>query len=418
MGSPPRGGRDPNCSVAFVDDGSAPSGLPASPLELITDVAASRYAVYVRRFRVQARLLVLALVALVDSTQPPLPAWHGRGLVILITLAVAIVSGGAAVLIPHRMATTRIAIEALACGILVGYDPGTSSVLLILAGLDAAESLPPAPAGYFTALAVVAEVLATVAASHSASDAGYGLSAVGGFLLGTTIRQASLRAEQAELRLADMERAEIERSKAADLAERANAAREIHDILAHNLGALIVQLDAVNAVIESDHPNLDAIRPVLRAAHQHAVDGLAEARVAVSSLREDIKPLDTSIRQLTASDPCASLDITGLPRAVPADVALMVRRIVQEAMTNAAKHAPGSAVIVQIAFEPGLLDVTVTDDGRPPDVAPSILAGTGGGYGLEGMRERAQLIGARFTAGPQGGGWQVHLTVPDRVSQR
>ena len=201
--------------------------------------------------------------------------------------------------------------------------------------------LPPTPV-YFTALAVVTTVLATVVAGNPAADAAYGLVAVGGFLLGTTIRQSTLRAEQAELRLADMERAEIERSKAARLAERAKAAREIHDILAHNLGALIVQLDAVNALLEGDHPNLDVIRPVLRDAHQHAVDGLAEARHAVSSLREDSEPLEVSILKLTEGTPGASLEISGPPRAVPADVAFMVRRIVQEAMTNAAKHAPGA----------------------------------------------------------------------------
>ena len=307
--------------------------------------------------------------------------------------------------------------EALACGVLAGYDPGTSAVFLLFVGLDAAESLPPATAGYFTALAVVATVLATVIASNPAADAAYGLVAVGGFLLGTTIRQSALRAEQAELRLADMERAEIERSKAAHLAERANAAREIHDILAHNLGALIVQLDAVNALLEGDHPNLDAIRPVLRDAHQHAVDGLAEARHAVSSLREDSEPLEISIRQLTEGTPGASLEIAGPPRAVPADVALTVRRIVQEAMTNAAKHAPGSPVAVNVTFSPA--------PGRDrhrrwatTGVEPRVLAGTGGGYGLEGMRERAELIGAHLRAGPTDGGWQVHLTVPDRVALR
>ena len=214
-----------NGSVAFDRNGSAPSGLAASPLELITDVTVSRYAVYARRFRVQARLVALALIAAIIATQHPHPGWHGRSLVILITLVLAIFAGAAALLVPKRMATTRIAVEALACGILVGYDPGTASVLLIFVGLDAAESLPPATAGYFTAMAVVAVVLATVAASNSASDAAYGLVAVGGFLLGTTIRQAALRAEQAELRLADMERAEIERSKAAHLAQRADAAR-------------------------------------------------------------------------------------------------------------------------------------------------------------------------------------------------
>ncbi len=384
----------------------------------MTDVAVSRYAVYVGRFRVQARLVALALLTLLVATQHPYPGLHGRGLIILVALVVTVAAEAASVLVPQHGATTRIAVEVVACGVLAGYDPGTAAVLLIFAGLDAAESLPPAPAGYFTALAVVATALATVAASNPAADAAYGLAAVGGFLLGTTIRQSALRAEQAELRMADMERAEIERSKSAHLAERANAAREIHDILAHNLGALIVQLDAVNALMEGDHPQLEAIRPVLRDAHQHAVDGLAEARHAVSSLREDIKPLEISIRQLTDAYPGASLEISGPPRAVPADVAFTVRRIVQEAMTNAVKHAPGSRVVVRLAFQAGSLDVTVSDNGRRPDAAPSVLAGTGGGYGLEGMRERAELIGAGLSAGSQGGGWQVHLTVPDRFAQR
>jgi signal transduction histidine kinase len=96
----------------------------------------------------------------------------------------------------------------------------------------------------------------------------------------------------------------------------------------------------------------------------------------------------------------------------------MVRRIVQEAMTNAAKHAPGSPVTVQVAFQPSSLDVTVSDRGRAAGTEPGLLAATGGGYGLEGMRERAELIGARLSAGPHGDGWQVHLSVPERMAPR
>jgi signal transduction histidine kinase len=391
---------------------------PAYSPGLITGAAGGRYAAYMSRARVQARLGGLAVLTVILATQSPHPGGHGRGLVILVALVVTIAAQGAAVLAHQRNATVRTALEAVACGILVGYDPGVSAALLIFVGLDTAESLPPPTAVYFTAMAVVAEPLATLAASNPAGDGAYGLVAIGGFLLGTTIRQSALRAEQAELRLVDMERAEIERSKAAHLAERAEAAREIHDILAHNLGALIVQLDAVNALMESDEPNLDAIRPVLRDAHQHAVDGLAEARDAVSSLREDIQPLEISMRQLTEGNQGASLQISGPPRAVPADVGFMVRRIVQEAITNAAKHAPGSRVAVHVDFQPSSLDVKVTDDGRPPEIEPSALAGTGGGYGLEGMRERAELIGADFSAGPHGRGWQVHLSVPYRVAEQ
>ncbi len=385
--------RRPGGAASLGGRPSRPDGLPAAHPELMSDLAVNRYFVHVERTRVLVRLAVLAVLTVIIAVEHPRPDDHGRGLVTLVTLALTIATETAAVVFPHSRATPRAAVEVLACGILAGCDPGTSAVLLIFAGLDVAQSLPPATAIYFTALAVVAQPLATLAASQPASDGAYGLVAIGGFLLGSTIRQSALRAEQAELRLADVERAEIERTKAAHLAERANAAREIHDILAHNLGALIVQLDAVNALMEADQPNLGAIRPVLRAAHQHAVDGLAEARDAVSSLREDIKPLEMSVRQLTEDDPTTSVQISGVPRPVSADVAFMVRRIVQEAITNSAKHAPGSRVTVQVAFRPGSLDVTVTDDGRPSDVGPSALAGSGGGYGLEGMRERAALIG-------------------------
>ena len=384
----------------------------------MSDVTVRRYGVLIARFRAQARLAALAVITLIIAVQHPSPSLHGHGLVILVSLALSVGLAAASALFPPKRPTVRTAVEFLACGILVGYDPGTAAVLLIFAGLDAAEYLPLATAGYFTAFVVVVQALATLAASYPPTDGAYGLVTIGGLLLGTTVRQSALRAEQAELRLADLERAEIERSKAAHLAERANAAREIHDVLAHNLGALIVQLDAVNALMEGDKPNLDAIRPVLRAAHQHAVDGLAEARDAVSSLREDIKPLEISIRRLTEDNPLATIEISGSPRSVPADVAFMVRRIVLEAITNSAKHAPGSQVAVKVAFQPSYLDVTVTDNGRPPGVAPSVLAGTGGGYGLEGMRERAQLIGAGLNAGPLGRGWQVRLTVPDRGPEK
>jgi signal transduction histidine kinase len=380
--------------------------------------AGGRRDVWVTKARARARLGSLAVLTAILATESPHPGGHGRDLVILVALVVTVAAQVAAVLAPQRNAAIRIAIEALGCGILIGYDPGVSAALLLFVGLDAAESLPPASAAYFAALAVVTTPLATLAASNPAADGAYGLVTIGGFLLGMTIRQSALRAEQAELRLADMERAEIERSKAAQLAERAEAAREIHDILAHNLGALIVQLDAVNALMESDEPNLDAIRPVLKDAYQHAVDGLAESRDAVSSLREDIQPLEISLRQLTEGNPGVGLQISGSPRAVPADVAFMVRRVVQESITNATKHAPGSPVAVQVNFQTGSLDVLVTDDGRPRDVEPSLLAGTGGGYGLQGMRERAELMGAYFSAGAHGRGWQVHLSIPYRVAAK
>lgn len=380
-------------------------------------VASSRYAVYRGRYRAQVRLGALVLVVVLIATSHPYPSLHGRGLVILIALAVAFVSHAAATLAPARWPLVRNVVQMVASGVLAGYDPGTSSVLLVFAGLDAAASLPPSTGTYVTALAVVTDVLATLLASNRLADTLFAFSVVGGFLLGVTIRQFVLQTEQAELRLAAIERADIEQAKSVRLAGRADAAREIHDILAHNLGALVVQLDAVNALLESDHPNLDSIRPVLRDAHRHAVDGLAEARQAVSSLREDTKPLEDSLRQLVDAVPAATLEVVGATRDPSADVSIVVRRIAQEALTNAMKHAPGSAAAVRIEFQPASFRLTVTDGGRPESVAPLPVVATGGGYGIEGMQERAEMIGAAFEAGPDGPGWKVQLDVPDRPAR-
>ncbi len=77
------------------------------------------------------------------------------------------------------------------------------------------------------------------------------------------------------------------------------------------------------------------------------------------------------------------------------------------------KHAPGAAPMVRLAFTPDEVVLTVTDTGCPEGIAPSPLAETGGGYGIEGLRERAELIGGTLVAGPFGPGWQVRLSVPD-----
>ena len=107
------------------------------------------------------------------------------------------------------------------------------------------------------------------------------------------------------------------------------------------------------------------------------------------------------------------LEITGTPRPMSPELSVALRRTAQEALTNATKHAPGAAPTVQLAFTPEEVVLTVTDDGCPEGIAPSSLADTGGGYGLEGLRERAELIGGTLVAGPFGPGWQVRLSVPD-----
>ncbi|MFZ0665756.1 MAG: histidine kinase [Acidimicrobiales bacterium] len=377
-------------------------------------VSSSRYALYRGRYRELVRLAALIVIAVLISTSHPYPALHGKGLVILVALVVTIGLQASVVLIPGRQPVARTTLEMVAAAILAAYDPGSSGALLVFAGLDAAASLPPEGGAFLTGVGVVTGVLTTLIASRPLADGLYGLAIVGGFLLGITIREYVLRVENSELRLADVQRAELERGKAVRLAERAAAAREIHDILAHNLGAIVVQLDVVNALLDNDSPNLAGIRPVLRDAHRHAVDGLAEVRQAVSSLREDSKPVTVSLRQLVDSVPQAELQIDGPERDLPPDVSIVVRRIAQEAVTNSMKHAPGAVCTVRLEFRAGSVVLSVSDGGRPSGSDPAPLAATGGGYGIEGMKERAEMIGAVLTTGPDGAGWKVELEVPER----
>jgi signal transduction histidine kinase len=268
-----------------------------------------------------------------------------------------------------------------------------------------------------TALAVVVSVIANRAAGEPTADITVGSVALIGYLTSSGRKQYMLRAEEAELRLADVERAREEHARAAGLAERANAAREIHDILAHSLGALVLQLDALDAVLSTEAEPNGRATTILSRARALAVEGLSEARQAVGTLRNDPPPLEDTLQQLVAMTDMATLEIIGRPRPTNTEVAIALRRTAQEGLTNAAKHAPGSSATVQLVFGADDVVLTVTDTGAPDGTGPGPLAAIGGGYGLDGLRERAELIGGSLTSGPRGRGWQIRLRVPnDKVA--
>jgi signal transduction histidine kinase len=373
---------------------------------------------YTGRYRRSVRMLALIVLTFGVAVSHPHPSVRGNGLVILISLIVAVGTQAAMTWMPPgRGSVVRATLGAVSTGLLVGYDPGVAtSILLAFAGLDAGANLEFAPGVVVTATAVVAVAFGDLVLNNHAGDATLGLLAVAGYLLATTRKQYVLRAEEAELRLVDIERAREEHALATDLAARANAAREIHDILAHSLGALVLQLDALDAVLNGEDPDRRRAAEVLARARALAVDGLTEARRAVGSLRDDAPPLIEALRQLVDTSGLGVLDISGSPRPTSGDVTVALRRTAQEGLTNAAKHAPGAPATVALAFTPSEVVLTVSDCGRPAGIDPAPLADTGGGYGLEGLRERAKLIGGTLTAGPHDHGWRVQLTVPDSTA--
>ncbi|MFG2501985.1 sensor histidine kinase [Streptomyces sp. NPDC048441] len=229
---------------------------------------------------------------------------------------------------------------------------------------------------------------------------------IGLALAGYTLRlDADARGNTQRL-LAQELAARTAEAETAALAERARIAREIHDVLAHSLSAQMVHLEAARLLIEGEATR-DQILERVVAARSMAREGLAETRQALSALRGEMTPVEDFLRELVASDR-ASVSVTGARRALPAEASQAVRRVAQEALTNVRKHAPGAKVRVHLAYGEGEVTLDVRDSGAPPGE----LAASGAGYGLLGMRERAELLGGSLAAGPGEEGFIVTLKVP------
>ncbi|MFI7535417.1 sensor histidine kinase [Streptosporangium sp. NPDC049376] len=193
------------------------------------------------------------------------------------------------------------------------------------------------------------------------------------------------------------------------LAERARIAREIHDILAHSLSAQIVHLEGARMLLRADRAG-EALERVERAGDL-ARNGLEEARRAVSALRENQPPLPEALRRLAeefhaaTGQECALLT-SGRQRRLPPETELAVIRTAQEAVTNVRRHAPGSPATVRLGFHGGSCELEVTNPLADSPGTP------GGGYGIVGMRERAELLGGTLESGEREGIFLVRLRVP------
>ena len=225
--------------------------------------------------------------------------------------------------------------------------------------------------------------------------------------------------QHAEALLAQVAATSQARQRAAALAERSRLARDLHDVLAHNLSALAVQLEATRLTAIGAGAGAKIVDQVA-SARRLACIGMLESRRVFLLLREGETPDADSLPELV-SETSALLGIpvalqahgTRCPLGPGAGVALY--RVVQEALTNVAKHAGrGAEVTVRLAWAPDGVQVSVTDRGG--DGIDSGLPSSGSG--LSGMAERVSLIGGRLRAGPEGGGFAVHLWLPACPGER
>ncbi len=231
-------------------------------------------------------------------------------------------------------------------------------------------------------------------------------------VLGTSVRHRRALLASLEDRAARLELERDQQGLLAAAAERARIAREMHDIVAHNLTVMIALADgAVFAAERAPEKATTAMETVSATGRQ----ALTEMRRLLGVLREGeveaellpqpgVPQIDQLVEQVRAAGLPVTLEVAGDGRSLPAGAQLTVFRLVQEALTNTLKHAGASAAArVRLRYAGDGVDVEVTDTGQG---APAVSAG---GQGLEGMRERAAVYAGTVEAGPRsGGGWRVH----------
>jgi signal transduction histidine kinase len=369
--------------------------------------------------------LVVVVVTTAWLARPGAASGGARGPAIAVLLGVSAVAWLAWIASDGRdwLMTWSLVVMGGAGGVLAGLSPNGPAVAVgCVATFSAGARLSTAASLGVTA-ETVAGFLATglVTGIPTAQLLGYAWAFIGLWTVALTRNEFLVRAVQAERTLAETRRAREAETQAAAFAERTRIARDLHDVLAHSLAAVSVNLQAAEGLLTSgtlpaDNPELIKAIECLDRAGTLTRDGLAAAKRAVLALRDDAAPLSDQLASLaeqnrTAGEPPVNVEVSGQARPLSAEVSLAAYRTAQEALTNARKHAPGQPVTLRLGYEPSEVTVTVVNP-VPPLPAPGPLADTGAGFGLVGLAERAALAGGTFEAGPDAGNWQVKLRIP------
>lgn len=371
-----------------------------------------------------------------DTNSSLLPLWGGR---LLVVAGLLVVVQGVVQRAPHLSGLAALAAWAGAALFLLGFPLAferPSALSLTLSGTGAVL-ITFTVAGNASFVAVIATVamagrflearvsrsiaalaglgyIAAVTTTNQISARNILGPAAGllfAYMAADTFRRLRLEQRQTQALLQEVIEGRDAQIQAAALDERARLAREIHDILAHTLSALTVQLEGTRLLLEqraADPAALAALDRARRLAHE----GLDETKRAVVALRENMAPAPRLLAHLAANFQedagiPSRLEIEGQPVELPPEAQLALYRTAQEALTNIRKHAAASAVTIRLRYAPTGVELTVENQGaaRPEDWG-------GSGYGLRGLRERAVLVGGSLEAGPTEAGFKVGLWLP------
>jgi signal transduction histidine kinase len=369
----------------------------------------------------------LAVVFLTALTTDPMPGLHGDGP--WVALGIVLMAAGIARGLPRRALPDGERLAALVVAtigvcLLTALQPDSAAwagiyYVVVIAGMR----LERITGLVVAALAVTAQVVVMAATRDTANGAIPGLvfGVVPWFLVMRLVRRLVERGREAEALVEELRESRAAHAEAVAIEERSRVARDMHDVLAHSLSALALQLEGARLLARDRGADPEVVAAVER-AHHLAAGGLAEARHAIGALRGDELPGPERLPALAdafreSSDARCELRVTGTPLELPSEARLALYRTAQEALTNIRRHSAADRVEIDLRYAPDGTTLVVEDHG--PGAPVTVGAGTatangadGGGYGLTGMRERAELLGGRLCAEPTDDGFRVELWLP------
>jgi signal transduction histidine kinase len=375
-----------------------------------------------RDWRVLDRLLVVALIAFgwVDlATNADLegPLWLNIAVVTAIALSFLLHRSKPLVTV---LATTG-GFSGMAIWLTQPPNMITAVLMLVIAGYAASRHMVGRLS--VVALAIGICVIVTVAIVYDPNDIFFPVTFfwIIPWVVGRTIRNQTMLARELAEKAERAQHARDEEERHAIAVERSRIARELHDVLAHNLSVMVVQASAARRIIDRQPDKAVEVAALIERTGREA---LAEIRHLFGAVRrgEDddlsgppsITRVDGLARRARAAGLGVELRVVGEPVALPAGIDLTAYRIVQEALTNALKHAGSARASVTVSYEPNEVVLSIEDDGEGSREGFE-LGEAGGGHGLVGMRERAALYGGLVQAGRRrGGGFAVHARLPTR----
>ncbi len=376
----------------------------------VLDERASTEVIVLRSFGLFSLLLLVSDTV----TTRPHPGLHGRGLAVLIVavgmIAAAWLSAPWKTELPVAQRIAALAAVAGSGAVLAAIQPnGMWQAAAYWIAIVAALRLARIPGLVVVGLSIVALAAVSAIAGHAGSAVGVPLSAIPWYLVMRLLIALKDQRDALEVSRAG-------EARAAAAAERGRLSREMHDVLAHSLSALALQLESTRLLARDRNVDPEVARAIDQ-AHHLAASGLEEARRAIATQRGDDLPGPERIGLLAdafgeQSGLPVAVEVRGEPRELAPEARLAVYRTAQEALTNVRRHATAERVSVSVDYLPDATVLVVEDQATPGSPPPVALGAASSGYGLTGMRERAELLGGELLAAPTANGFRVELRLP------